>query len=571
MTSLSRRRWIAPSIALTLAAGTVGALASPASAATTTFTQGTDIFIGSENFSPENTAPITINDDTTATPYGSPIEVTHAGAITDVDVRLWDITHSFNDDIDVLLVGPGGQQVTLMSDAGDGFSMAGKDLTFNDEAGGDLPAAGAFSSSTYRPTNYSGTDSFPSPAPDDTGNTSLSVFDGTSPVGTWNLYVVDDEGIGGGEIAGGWDLLIDQQTTSYPSTIAVSGLPPVSDVNVRLGGVSSTYLDDIDLLLVGPGGQQSTIMSDAGDGFVVNGLNLTIDDEAAAAFPDEGTEIVSGAYRPSNYSTLTDGYDAPAPDSNGETPLSVFDGLSPNGVWSLYAMDNAGGDVTVIRDWSLDFAWTDTLSPTGTVNVNGGASSTSAAAVTLSLSATDPAPASGVKEMHFSNDGVTWSAYQPYATSAAWTLTAGDGAKTVYAQFRDADGNQSAVASDTITLALPDTTSPTVTKTTPKNNAKGVKVTTKVKVAVSEALLGSSVNKNTVVLKAKGSSKKVKAKVTYNAAKKRIILTPTKNLKKGTKYKVTVSTKVKDAAGNAFDAKPTVSGAQALKFSFTTA
>ena len=30
-------------------------------------------------------------------------------------------------------------------------------------------------------------------------------------------------------------------------------------------------------------------------------------------------------------------------------------------------------------------------------------------------------------------------------------------------------------------------------------------------------------NKNTVVLKAKGASKKVKAKVTYNAAKKKII------------------------------------------------
>ena len=173
--------------------------------------------------------------------------------------------------------------------------------------------------------------------------------------------------------------------------------------------------------------------------------------------------------------------------------------------------------------------------------------------------------------MRFSNDGVTFSAYQAYAATAAWTLAAGDGVKTVYAQFKDAEGNQSAVASDAITLALPDTTGPTVTKTTPKNNAKNVKVTTKVKVKVSEALKGSTVTKKTVFLKAKGSSDKVKAKVTYNSSKKMIVVTPDKALKSNKKYNVTVTTKVKDVAGNAFDAKPGKSGAQALKFSFTTA
>ena len=152
--------------------------------------------------------------------------------------------------------------------------------------------------------------------------------------------------------------------------------------------------------------------------------------------------------------------------------------------------------------------------------------------MTLGLTATDPAPASGVTQMRFSNDGVTFSAYQPYAATAAWMLTAGDGIKTVYAQFKDADGNESAVVNDTITLALPDTTGPTVTKTTPKKNAKGVKVTTKVKVKVSEALKGSTVTKKTVFLKAKGSSDEVKAKVTYNSSKKMIVLTPNKALKK---------------------------------------
>ncbi len=47
----------------------------------------------------------------------------------------------------------------------------------------------------------------------------------------------------------------------------MTGLPSrVTDVNVTLGGLTHTYPDDLDFLLVGPGGQQATIMSDAGDG-----------------------------------------------------------------------------------------------------------------------------------------------------------------------------------------------------------------------------------------------------------------------------------------------------------------
>ena len=49
------------------------------------------------------------------------------------------------------------------------------------------------------------------------------------------------------------------------------------------------------------------------------------------------------------------------------------------------------------------------------------------------------------------------------------------------------------------------------------------------------------------------------------------MLTPNADLKKGTTYQVTVKRSVKDAAGNGWDEKPTVAGAQALKFSFTTA
>ncbi len=40
-------------------------------------------------------------------------------------------------------------------------------------------------------------------------------------------------------------------------------------------------------------------------------------------------------------------------------------------------------------------------------------------------------------QMRFSNDYSVWSNWEPYAISTNWTLTDGDGAKTVYAQFQD--------------------------------------------------------------------------------------------------------------------------------------
>lgn len=93
---------------------------------------------------------------------------------------------------------------------------------------------------------------------------------------------------------------------------------------------------------------------------------------------------------------------------------------------------------------------TDTVRPSGTVVINGGRLSTSTRAVNLTLSATDPAPGSGVAQMRIKNGGGSYTAWQPYATSKSWSLTAGAGTKTVYVQYRDGAGNISAAASDTI-------------------------------------------------------------------------------------------------------------------------
>jgi hypothetical protein len=184
-----------------------------------------------------NTGSITIADNTSATPYPSAIEVSGlAGPVSDVNVTLNDFGHQFPADVDVLLSGPGGQALKLMSDVPSQFNpcavdASAVDLTFDDDAAAGVPGTAALATGTYQPTDVVDTangcgadgDAFPAPAPAPTA-TALSVFDGTGANGTWNLFVVDDDQPETGVIAGGWSLEI---TTLTPPSLTIDASPGV--------------------------------------------------------------------------------------------------------------------------------------------------------------------------------------------------------------------------------------------------------------------------------------------------------------------------------------------------------
>ncbi len=144
--------------------------------------------------------------------------------------------------------------------------------------------------------------------------------------------------------------------TPYPSNINVAGFgPSLSDVNVHLLNLSHTWPDDIDILLVGPQGQNLIIMSDVGGSIDLVNVDLILDDAAANVMPDAGP-IVSGTYKPTNVGT-GDTFPAPAPAPSTATQLSVFNGTNPNGTWSLYLVDDAAGDTgTMAGGWCLELA-----------------------------------------------------------------------------------------------------------------------------------------------------------------------------------------------------------------------
>ena len=112
------------------------------------------------------------------------------------------------------------------------------------------------------------------------------------------------------------------QANPYPSAITISGLAgTITNVDVTLTGASHTFPSDIDVLLVGPFGQNVVLMADVGGATDINNVNLTFDDAALTTVP---ATIVSGTYRPTNLGAFNG--TPPAPAGPYGSALSVFNG-----------------------------------------------------------------------------------------------------------------------------------------------------------------------------------------------------------------------------------------------------
>lgn len=172
-----------------------------------------------------NSTAITITDCPNPCPasgqaaslYPSPITVTgEVGVVQRVSVTLNGFSHAFPADVDFLLVSPSGRKSVLMSDFGAGSpGVSNINVTLDDYAARPVPSTVTgntgvpFVTGTYRPANSGTTDLFPAPAPASPYTYTLSAFNGDTPNGTWNLYVIDDANLDGGSLSGGWTISFD--------------------------------------------------------------------------------------------------------------------------------------------------------------------------------------------------------------------------------------------------------------------------------------------------------------------------------------------------------------------------
>jgi subtilisin-like proprotein convertase family protein len=348
------RKLILLSLAALVAA--VALAPSSASAATTSF---------------RNSAEIAVPDAGTASQYPSTVGVSNLrGPVTDVQVTLNGVSHTRPRDLDVLLVAPDGTRVVLMSDVcGDG-DLSNRTFTFHSNGG--LPDMGDAEcpNPNYADSNRGIPDNWPGVilgSGDELRHWHKKVMPGT-----WKLYVVDDEAGDSGKIANGWsltlttgpvDVLIPATGASgpanpYPATVQFAGKAGeiVSDVDVDVGPTEHDQAADLDLLLEGPHGQKTLLMSDAcgKDDFRAS---LAFDDESEFLRPAELSLVCFLPTRPVDYAP-GDVFPAPAPPGPYGTSLSVFDHTDPTGEWKLYAVDDddSAEDGYLIERFKLSIA-----------------------------------------------------------------------------------------------------------------------------------------------------------------------------------------------------------------------
>lgn len=150
------------------------------------------------------------------------------------------------------------------------------------------------------------------------------------------------------------DIIDNSVANPYPSTISVSGVAgTVQSVTITLTNFNHTFPADVGALVIGPGGQNVLLFDAPGDGSPVTNLTWIFDDSAASPLPS-GSALSGGTFQPGL--NAGDTFAGPAPAGPYGLVLSVFNGVDPNGAWSLYIQDFVSPDAG-----TLDSGWTITI------------------------------------------------------------------------------------------------------------------------------------------------------------------------------------------------------------------
>ncbi|MER2600278.1 MAG: proprotein convertase P-domain-containing protein, partial [Caldilineales bacterium] len=125
-------------------------------------------------------------------------------------------------------------------------------------------------------------------------------------------------------------------TGMVQSTLTVPGNPVIADIDVSIQ-LTHTWMQDLDVHLVSPAGNDNGLFTDVGSGTLTNPqiqMDVTWDDEAA--IPPAFTAMKGMNYKPElSYR------------------LSWFDHEKAGGTWTLKLYDDASGDGGVLQGWSI--------------------------------------------------------------------------------------------------------------------------------------------------------------------------------------------------------------------------
>ena len=133
----------------------------------------------------------------------------------------------------------------------------------------------------------------------------------------------------------------DNNAAGVASTLAVADPGTITDVNVRVGNLSHTWVGDLKLELTSPTGT-TIVLANRPGGTSNNANNFT-----GTVFDDEASVAIGAATTAAPYT----GYFRPQADE-----LSRLDGETQQGSWMLKVSDLAPADTGNLNAWGLDLA-----------------------------------------------------------------------------------------------------------------------------------------------------------------------------------------------------------------------
>ena len=308
-------------------------------------------------------------------------------------------------------------------------------------------------------------------------------------------------------------------------------------------------------------GAVSAVFSEAMDAATIVAANFELRDAANALVP---ATVIYNA--PGNTSTLT--------PSAALAAATVYTATVNVGV-----KDVAGNPMAAARVWSFTTAAADTTAPTVTAisPANGATAVSPATQVTATFS--EPMEATTINgsnvQLRLPSTDLVAATVAYNVTTRVVTLTPSVAltGSTVYTAtittgVKDVAGNSLAASRVwAFTTAVPDTTPPVVSTTSPASGATGVVASANITATFNEPMTATTIGATTFELRT-ASSALVPAAVSYATGSRVATLNPTANLAEGQSYTATVvggstDPRVKDSSGNALAAN--------LNWTFTVA
>ncbi len=181
---------------------------------------------------------------------------------------------------------------------------------------------------------------------------------------------------------------------------------------------------------------------------------------------DSGSGLASLAYTVewSTDQTFASGVSTSTAATNSFTHSTALSG----GTWyfRVKASDAAGNNSSYSSNGSVIV---NTSAPSGSISIDNGATYTNINSVLLTLSATDTFDSESSLQIEFSeNPTFSGVSYQSFAASPSFTLSSGDGTKTVYVRFKNSAGSESTFSAS---ITLDTTGSVAVTMDSPGDSS----------------------------------------------------------------------------------------------------